>query len=51
MLTWTEQTIQIPRKDASKCDTDDYDALKCLVNEMITNQQLAKNLLIPNFAA
>lgn len=49
--TWTEQTIQIPRKDASKCDTDDYDALKRLVDEVIANQQLAKNVSIHNFTA
>ena len=49
--TWTEQTIQIPRKDAAKCDTDDYDALKRFCDEVITNQQLAKNVSIHNFTA
>ena len=49
--TWTEQTIQIPRKDAEKCDTDDYDALKRLVHKVITNQRLAKNVSIHNFTA
>lgn len=49
--TWTEQTIQIPCKDASKCDTDDYDTLKRLVDKVITNQQLAKNMSIHNFTA
>ena len=48
---WTEETIQIPRKDASKGDQDDYDALKRLVNEVINKQQLAKNVSIHNFTA
>lgn len=47
----TEQTIQFPCKAASKCVTGDYDALKCLVDEVITNQQLAKTMSIHNFTA
>jgi len=48
---WTDEIIQIPRRDASKGDKDDYDALKRLVDEMISNQQSAKNVSIHNFTA
>ena len=40
--SWIEEVITIPRRDASKGDEDDYDALKCLINNLINQHQLAK---------
>lgn len=48
---WIEEVITIPRRDASKGDEDDYDALKRLINNLIDQHQLAKSVSIHNFTA
>ena len=49
--SWIEEVITIPRRDASKGDEDDYDALKRLINNLIDQHQLAKSVSIHNFTA
>ena len=49
--SWTNESITVPRRDSSKGDKDDYDALKRLVNKLLDDHQLAKNVSIHNFTA
>ena len=46
---WSDEILKIPRRDASKGDKDDYDALKRLVDDLLNNDQLAKSVSIHNF--
>ena len=49
--SWTNESITVLRRDSSKGDKDDYDALKRLVNKLLDDHQLAKNVSIHNFTA
>ena len=49
--SWTNETITVPRREPSKGDKDDYEALKRLVNQLTDSHQLAKNVSIHNFTA
>ena len=46
---WNDEILKIPRRDSSKGDKDDYDALKRLVDDLLNNHQLAKSASIHNF--
>lgn len=49
--SWTNQSITVLRRDSTKGDKDDYDALKRFVNKLLDDHQLAKNVSIHNFTA
>lgn len=49
--SWTNQSITVLRRDSTKGDKDDYDALKRFVNKLLDNHQLAKNVSIQNSRA
>ena len=46
---WSDGIVKDPRRDSSKGDQDNYDALKRLVDDLLNNHQLAKSGLICNF--
>ena len=45
---WNEEEILILRKDSSKGDFDDFEALKRLVDRLVTDNRLAKTMSIHN---
>ena len=48
---WRNEIVKIPRREPSKGDKDDFDALNRLVNQLLESHQLAKNVSIHNFTA